>query len=642
MQGKPSASDLHFEFLPNPAEEDEGLGHAGIQTYRNEPYAGTARETGQNSRDAAASLPVRIRYDLLDVPRQAIPAIDELQSIVQRCLEQSEDKEKEAGFFRQALRVISHDTFKVLRIADFNTTGALGPSQKGKPFHSLLKASGVSVKTFDASGGSFGIGKNAVFAVSDLQTVFYSTVYEDHGGKHFLAQGKSILVSHTGADGKPRRQTGYWGMPNFSPISEVADVPEWLQRQDTGTSVFSLAFRDTPDWMHRISYSLIQNFFSAIHAGEMEFSLDRGRFEISKASLGSWFDDEGILEFVRANDRQQEFELSRSLYRCLVSPDAKEDIIEVPSLGPVKIRILVAEGLPKKVIIIRNGMVITDSLAHFGDAFARFSMYSDFVALVTPISSHGSAFIKRLEDPRHRDLSPEGLPDTASREQAKTVMKRLARKIRDTIKEYTLVKHESEVSLDEMRRYFAADSESSTDPKTGAEEDPERLRYRVERRKDNRRPQAAGEGDGGTGGGVGGEEPGPGPRPTPRPGPPNPAPKPRPDGPGGPGAIRPVFLQGLRNIRPAGAGAKYRTIYFTPDEGGDVDIVLQATGLNETETLTVHTASDAVVTDGKISRQVTAGERVRIDVEFDDEYDGPIEVRVNIGGGSAEVENENK
>lgn len=642
MQDQSRKSALSFAFLPNPAEEDEGMGHAGIQTYRNDPYAGTARETGQNSRDVAETLPVRIRYDLLEIGRADMPAIDELQSIVERCLAQSAGKEKETGFFSQALQVVKANNFKVLRIADSNTTGAAGPSVKGKPFHSLLKASGVSVKTADFSGGSFGIGKNAVFAVSDLQTVFYSTVYQAHGKAHFLAQGKSILVSHVGEDGHPKRQTGYWGMSDFSPIDNVNDAPEWLRREDVGTSVFALGFRDTPDWVPRIAYSLIQNFFYAIHAGEMEFALDHGRFTITKPSLKAWFENEGILEFVRENDKQQEFDLARSLYSCLISPEANEEVIELPTLGTVKIRVLVADSLPKKVIIVRNGMVITDSLEHFGEKFSRFPMYRDFVAVVTPANNDGSAFIKRLEDPRHRELSPEGLPDSASREHAKKVMKQLAKAIRDIIKSYTLTQYEGEISIDEMSRYFAAESDAALGK--GTEENPERLRYQIERKKDTRRTYAAGEGEDEEGSGVGGETPGPGPIPesTPEPGPPNPNPKPHPDGQGGAGPVKRVYLRDLRNMLPNNKSAKHRTIYFTPDESGVADIALQATGLQATETLTVQAAGDATVSNGRVVRTVIAGERVRLDVEFDDEYEGPLDVVLSIHAESGEERHENQ
>ena len=41
-----------FQFPPNLADENEGLGDAGIETFRDAPYASVGRENGQNSNDA--------------------------------------------------------------------------------------------------------------------------------------------------------------------------------------------------------------------------------------------------------------------------------------------------------------------------------------------------------------------------------------------------------------------------------------------------------------------------------------------------------------------------------------------------------------------------------------------------------------
>jgi hypothetical protein len=52
-------------------------------------------------------------------------------------------------------------------------------------------------------------------------------------------------------------------------------------------------------------------------------------------------------------------------------------------------------------------MMITDNLKHFGDKFSRFPLYRDFVALVEPLDDQGNALIKKLEGPRHDELSAE-------------------------------------------------------------------------------------------------------------------------------------------------------------------------------------------------------------------------------------------
>src|SRR5690349_8407759 len=97
---------LKLEFPLNEGGEDEGLGHAGIETFRHAPYASVARETGQNSRDAAATLPVRITFDVASVSREEIPGIADLQWTIERCSSEASG-EKESAFFRQAQQAVT-------------------------------------------------------------------------------------------------------------------------------------------------------------------------------------------------------------------------------------------------------------------------------------------------------------------------------------------------------------------------------------------------------------------------------------------------------------------------------------------------------------------------------------------------------
>ena len=206
-----------WEFQANPSEEEEGLGHAGIETFKGAPYSGIARECSQNSLDAAAHKPdgsseqVHLVFRLLLVARDSVPSMDQLQLTLEACSEHAENRNqlKARDFFGRAIAVAGQARIAVLLIEDYGTTGLLGPARVGMPFHALVKSSGVSQKADDTAGGSFGIGKNAAFAISGLRTVFYSTRYQDGPETVSLAQGKSILISHIDSDG-PKRATGYW------------------------------------------------------------------------------------------------------------------------------------------------------------------------------------------------------------------------------------------------------------------------------------------------------------------------------------------------------------------------------------------------------------------------------------------------
>jgi len=302
----------------------------------------------------------------------------------------------------------------------------------------------------------------------------------------------------------------------------------------------------------------------------------------------------------------------------------------------VEIRVLVADKMPKKVFIVRNGMVITDSLEHFGDKFVRFNMYQEFVAVVTPLDKHGSAFIKMLEDPKHQELSAEGLPDEQKRARARIVMKKLAQEIRNVIKEYTLTQFESEQSLDEMRNYFSAPSNPDNTKVESEHEDPETLRYKPPPRKPRRQFNAASSGEGEAGAGVTGNDTGPGPAPGETSGVKNPNAPPSPDGSGGNEQLRPIRIKDVRNTLSSAAGARTRAIYFTSTEDGTAVLSLKATGLNLNEELPVLNAVNAALHDGRVRVDVKANVRTHIEVEFVDDYRGPIDVHMSLVSSNAQ------
>ena len=479
--------DFNLQFINNEAEEDEGLGHAGIETFKDAPYASIARECGQNSSDARLSEPVELNFDLLEVSSDHVPALEVFRGAVASCLKKSEDlgEEKSTDFFTNAERLVNAESLKVLRISDANTKGLRGPCEQGTPFHSLVKASGVSNKEQDTSGGSFGIGKNAVYAISELQTVFYSTVYRcaDSGEEKFLVQGKSILISHTDDAGDPKKATGYWGESNFQPISELQKCPDWLRRDSRGTSIFGIGFREMEDWQYRIAASLLRNFFVAIHRGEMQFSVNDGELKVDSTTLPDLFVDRNIRRAAEESGHLDDFDFSANLYDCLVSEEARETKVSILGLGDVSIRLLVRDDLPKRIAIIRNGMIITDSLENFGDKFKSFPMYRDFVAIIESLDDDGSALIKRLENPRHDGLSAERISDQTKRTDATRVIKALARAIRKHIKEKTQIELQEVTAIDELSEFFADLDKTQKIPEAAADTDPENFTYKPRKRK---------------------------------------------------------------------------------------------------------------------------------------------------------------
>ena len=624
-----------LKFLPNVAELDQGLGDAGIETFRDSPYASLARECAQNSSDARLKVPVSVSFDLLQIGAAELPSIDSFRSSINCSLLKAENikSEKEIEFFSNAKKSLAGEKLNVLRISDTNTKGLVGPSIAGTPFHSLLKGSGVSIKEDATSGGSFGIGKNAVFAISDIQTVFYSTRYGEGetGDTQFLCQGKSILVSHIDEDKNNNLAIGYWGNDNFKPVTSSEEVPAWLRRTEIGTSVFCVACREAPGWEAGLAASLIQNFFCAIFRNEMIFSINNGDLLINKETLMSLFSHPGIKQAAIDNGHDEDFEFSRVLYESLKAVETKEEIVSIPGLGKVKVRILVREGLHKRVSIIRNGMYITDNLENFGEKFRRFPLYKDFVALVEPEDHDGITFFKKLENPRHDGFSSERLSDTQKRNSAAQLMKLLGRKIREAIKSQSLEKPENSVSIDELSEFFAGqvDPEKLQDP-NAIDENPEILKYKPVK-KPPPRPSSTGDEKGGLDGGGGTNKGNGGGNKR------KPPSGDRPGDSGGSSGGKVIALRSVRNLIGKG-GFRKRLIILTPDETTAATVVVFAAGVNIPDRLRIVGTDTGQITADSVIVNLIKDTKLEFTIEFSDEYDGPIEIYAkSISGAGGDI-----
>lgn len=244
---------IGWKFPSNNYGTLNGIGEAGIETFKGTPYKSLAREICQNSLDARKDVdkPVMIEFSCTQIDADAVPGFTALKDAIESCLEfwAKQNNKKTVDFFKKAVAVTEKKKISVLRISDFNTTGLIGSDQDyNTPWQNLVKASGVSDKG-GSSGGSFGIGKSAPFACSDLRTVFYAT-YDMNGLQAY--QGIARLVSFALKSRFLKRDTdnittgiGYYGeMDRNRAIPECRSLDQRFERTDVGTDVFVLGFMD--------------------------------------------------------------------------------------------------------------------------------------------------------------------------------------------------------------------------------------------------------------------------------------------------------------------------------------------------------------------------------------------------------------
>lgn len=617
---------LEWRFLTNEGQEEEGLGHAGIETFKGSPYPGLARESAQNSLDAClkrpdgSHQPVRMVFRQQMVARDSIPEVDALQQTLDACLSRSRDRgiRKDTLFFELACDAIRQPMVSVLTVEDYGTTGLIGPSEPGKPFHALVKGSGVSQKSTADAGGSFGIGKNAAFAVSKLRTVFYSTLYQDDTDRRYLAQGKAILVSHTDGRKAEKRGIGYCGLADFNAIEVSKFLPDWMHRTETGTTVASLGFQHGDGWEWQMAESLVRNFFAAVNEGTVSFSVIREGsepIEITKDALGPLFDHEAILGAAEHTGASTELSFAAAMFQALTSSETKEFEAVIPGIGGFRFRLLEGPGLPRKIGFLRNGMYLTDNLRHFGHPLARFSLSRDFVGVVEPLDVQTSGRLRELENPRHDELSADRLDDPRATRQARAGMKKLGQWLRDVVKEQTSTPPEAEMLLDEMNRFFSAPEAGQEIPDpANSQTNPERLRIKT--RTTSTRPAGSGpDGESGSAGGRKAKGAGSGRTSGARPG----------EGRGLKGGRggRTVAFRSLRSHLLDPARTNARSISFEPIESAHARLEVMLIGAASDEPL------DIVSLNGHRcaktpSLHLVEGERKSVVVEFAENYRGPI------------------
>lgn len=230
----------------------KGISEAGIETFRGNLFQSLAKEICQNSLDARVNMdkPVKLEFMLTSVPKCEIDGFGELYKAMALCKDYWKDNIKAFRFFSEAVKTCENEFLRVLRISDFNTTGLTGSNEyKSSPWQNLVKSSGVSDKN-GISGGSYGIGKSAPFACSDLRTVYYSTL-DNEGVQAY--QGVANLASFKLEDklfkeGGVTQGTGYYGDKKTNAAVHTQFPMGGFIREESGTDIYILGFIKSEEW----------------------------------------------------------------------------------------------------------------------------------------------------------------------------------------------------------------------------------------------------------------------------------------------------------------------------------------------------------------------------------------------------------
>ena len=415
---------IGWNFPNNNNGEITGIGEAGIETFKGSLFSSLAREICQNSLDARvdSSKPVRIDFILSNVARDKIYGINNLTEAISLCKDYWTENKKTVDFFSHAEKIGKADTIRILRISDFNTTGLTGSDKiKSSPWQDLVKSSGVSNKSGE-SGGSFGIGKSAPFACSDLRTIFYNTLDKD-GLEAY--QGVAKLVSFqekdkqglfTSKKGEMKQGKGYYGETSYNTAVGTMLELDGYQRTTTGTDVYILGFINHTAWKMKVVQSIIEGYLISILQNDLEVRVDD--VLINSTTIHTLIEE-----------YKDYLPLAYNYYLVLTDENTITISENFQGLGILELKILIKKDFKRKVLMARsNGMKIFDK--------DRISGSIQFAGICILRDGNINEYFRKMENPQHNDWEPDRCSeDEKEKSNAKKTKLALFKFIKDKVLE---------------------------------------------------------------------------------------------------------------------------------------------------------------------------------------------------------------
>ena len=426
--------------LTNGGTED-GYNNPGMAHFGGSPLGSLARETIQNSLDAKTDSAddVEVVFDLVRVKDGSELGQQQLVRHMNACLPVAKEEKNPRAEreLTRALHLLEQSEITFLRVADYNTIGL-----NDERWKALVKSQGSSYKQDRVAGGSHGIGKYAPFVVSPLRTVFYWS--ESSSAR--CCQGKAVLMSHGTKDGTTRGE-GFFGVVKGCEKLGERDIPRAIEsvekgRKSPGTSLWIAGFAGESGWQSRVARSVVESYFCAIAEGRLKVLIEPesgdsmfDNWEINRDTLSRTFDD--LLNTQNVDDDDGEaIREAHAFFRALKGDRSIVKELEDRDLGHCRLWILLDEGMPRKVGLIRKtGMLITAKQ----NKLLQFRNLQDFVAVLRFESEQGNELLRDMENPEHDQFEPDRIDDEARKRRGRRALNRIVGWVRDQLREVAAV-----------------------------------------------------------------------------------------------------------------------------------------------------------------------------------------------------------
>lgn len=446
-------SEIKLVFPPLSGGRPKGVNSSGIAAFKGDPSKSLAREWAQNAIDAChKAFPIEMDFELKEYAIHELPCFDQLAESVKSCANYWKGQAQEQKFCKNVLERFA-ETIPVLVITDRGTTGLRGADDdKTGQWFGLVESTETSVGN-DDRGGSFGIGKNAAFAASCFQTIYFSTHSIDG---NFAFKGVSVLMTHLDNRGRETQADGAIGvyLEDVGKIVALRDpvkIPCHFKRTEPGLTTYipgyKPVYKNPMFWQDELVMSLLSNFWPAIHFEKVAFRVQG--IEINKDTIASL-----MKQYAEKYDGEKEEFTAHLYYRVFTSANSRKFSGTLKYLRDVELFAVKEAELPQmpnNVALTRqNGLIIkTENFRGLGFPFA---------GLFVCCNHEGNRIMRQMEPPQHNDLQPKQLDDL----DGEKVLKELHDWVRDRLLEFRPKLEKEEYDLPDVAHYFPVSEEDET------------------------------------------------------------------------------------------------------------------------------------------------------------------------------------
>lgn len=420
-------ANARWDFPKLGGGQKQGYTNSGIETFKGtELLDNLAREICQNSLDAKdpdSCDPVTVEFKLTTIQKEDHPFLREYSEYLKggKRFWQDKNDKRVMQFLDRAEKIIAENQIKMLSASDYNTTGLIGSDcgmMESSIWSALVNSDGISDKSEDA-GGSYGIGKNAPFACSDLSLVFYNTYAKDNKkAMEGVARAATLMDDNnelTQAIGHYRSDVGY------KPITEdiACTMRDKFARNRYGTDIIIVGcnsfIEKNRDWQDKLVQAVLHHFLLAIKEKKLIVKVETD--VINNETLPVL-----IEKYKNANTNSF---LTSNFYETLLSPEGGIIYKSIIDENDLEIYLKSKPEYKRRTAKFRSsGMLVWEHRKH---------TYQNFTAVIVVRGRNLNEILRKTEPPKHNIWDAKRIEDKEESKLAEKYIKQIDKEILSSI-----------------------------------------------------------------------------------------------------------------------------------------------------------------------------------------------------------------